>query len=81
MMKSAFYFILKAFFALKILQFLFCHFGRVEKRLDQKVKIYFTIYDVTAWEANNYNTHTVQYIKNKANQAMKFGQLIEQNYF
>ena len=38
-------------------------FGRVGKRLDKKVKVDFRICDVTKWEANNYNTHIVQYLK------------------
>ena len=38
-------------------------FGRVGKRLDKKVKVDFRICGVTKWEANNYNTHIVQYLK------------------
>ena len=33
-MKSAFYFIFKTLFVLKIFKFLSCYFGHVEKRLD-----------------------------------------------
>ena len=32
-----------------------------KKRLDQKDKINFKIYDVTTCLANNYNTHIAQY--------------------
>ena len=45
-----------------------------KKRLDQKDKVYFEIYDVTAWLTKNCNTHIAQYL---TNQTMKFGQLIE----
>ena len=38
-------------------------FGRVGKRLDKIVKVDFRICDVTKWEASNYNTHIVQYLK------------------
>ena len=46
-MKNAFYFILNALFVLKIFKFLSWLFGHVEKRLDQKDKVNFEIYDVT----------------------------------
>ena len=39
----------------------------------------FKIYDFKDWEANNYNTHIAQHLRNKDNQTMKFGQLIEYN--
>ena len=51
--------------------------------LKSPFKIYFEIYDVTAWLTMNYNIHTqylTQYLNNsrsKGNQTMKFGQLIE----
>ena len=48
-----------------------------KKRLDEKDKANFKIYDVTAWETNNCNTHIAQYLKRKGNQRIKFGQLIE----
>ena len=47
MMKNAFYFTLKANFALKIFKFLSVPTGQVEKRLDQKDKVNFKINDVT----------------------------------
>ena len=62
-MKYAFYFTLKGLFVLKILKFLSWISGQVEK---------------TAWEINNCNTHTIQYLK-KCNQVMKFGQFRRYN--
>ena len=64
MMKYAFYYILKGLFVLKIFKFLSWLFGHGEKRLYQKDKVNFKIYDVTAWLTNNYNTHIAQYITN-----------------
>ena len=55
-MKNTFYFVLKALFVLKIFNFL-------KKRLDQKDKVNFKIYDATTCLTNNYNTHIVQYLK------------------
>ena len=55
MMKDAFYFILKAFFVLKIFK---------SERLDQKDKVSLKIYDVTAWLTENYDTHIAQYLTN-----------------
>ena len=62
-MKNAFYFTLKALFVLKIFKFLSWLFGHVAKRLDQKDKVNFEFYDVTAWLINNYNTHIDQYLE------------------
>ena len=42
--------------------FVFKLFGHVEKLLDSKDNVNFKFYDVTAWKANNCNTHTVQYL-------------------
>ena len=63
MMKNAFYFTLKVLFVLKLFRLLSRLFGRIEKQLDQKDKINFKIYDVTAWLTNNCNTHIEQYLK------------------
>ena len=52
----AFYFILKAFFVLKIIEFLSWLFGHVDK-------VNFKIYDVTIWLTNNRNTHIAQYLR------------------
>ena len=50
-----------------------------EKRLDQKDKVNFKMYDVTTWLRNNCNTHIPHISLSKGNKAMKFGQLIEYN--
>ena len=63
MMKNASYFTLKALFVLKIFKFLSWLFGHVAKRLDKKDKVNFKFYDVTAWLANNCNTHIAQYLE------------------
>ena len=60
MMKNTFYFMLKSFFVLKIFRFLSWHFGHVRRRLDEKDKVNFKIYDVTTWLRNNCNTHIYQ---------------------
>ena len=62
-MKSAFYFMLKAIFVLDIFTFLSSLFGYVEKRLDQKAKVNFRIHDATDLTASNYNTYLDQYFK------------------
>ena len=49
MMKSAFSFLLKALFDLKIFTFLFQLFDYVEKQLDKKAMVNFKIYGVTGW--------------------------------
>ena len=61
-MKNAFYFTLKALFALKILDFCSDFFGHVGKRLDEKAKVNFKIYDVINYETNNCNAHIAQYL-------------------
>ena len=80
MMKNAFYFTLKALSVLKIFNFLSLVFGYVGKRFDLKDKVNFKIYGVTTWLTINCYTLIAQYIsRSKGNQAMKFGQLIENN--
>ena len=37
--------------------------GHVEKRLHKQVKTKFKIHDFTTWEANNYNAHIAQHLK------------------
>ena len=54
--KKCFLFHLKSAFVHKI-------FGHVGKWLDKKTKVNFKIYDLPAWETNNYNTHIGQYLK------------------
>ena len=62
-MKNVFYFILKALFVLKMFKFLYWLLGHVAKRLDKKDKVNFKFHDVTAWLANNRNTHIAQYLE------------------
>ena len=76
-MKNAFYFTLKALSVLKIFKFLSWLFGHAEKRLDEKGKINFKIYDVATWLTNNCKHMLTDISGSKDNQAMKFGQLIE----
>ena len=57
MAKNTFCFTSKALFVLKIFRFLSWLFGQVSKRLDEKDKVNFKFYDITAWLANNRNTH------------------------
>ena len=49
------------------------------KGLDQKDKVTLKIYDVTTWESNNCDINFQNTSRNKDNQTMKFGQLIEYN--
>ena len=58
-----FYFTLKkkVLFVLKIINFCSDFFGLAGKWFDKKAKVNFKIYDVTAWETNNYNTHIAHY--------------------
>ena len=62
MMKKAFYFIWKAFFILKIFNLLSYFLVILQKRLDQRDKVNFEIYDVKAWLAKCFNTDIVQYL-------------------
>ena len=55
---------LKALFVLKIFNFCPDFFDHVAKLLDKKAKADFKIYDTTAWETKNCNTHITQYLKN-----------------
>ena len=55
-------------------------FAHVEKRLDQKPKVYLKVYDVKAWLKKTIIIHILSNIsRSKRNHIMKFGQLIEQN--
>ena len=47
MVIDAFYFMLKAFFSLKIFKFLSHFFAHVGRRLDKEAKVNVKIYDVT----------------------------------
>ena len=57
---------LKALFIFEIFTFLPWLFAYVEKRLDEKAKINFKIYDVTDWTTNNCNTHIAQYLNQQS---------------
>ena len=63
MMKNTVYFMLKALFIPKMFKFSSKIFGHAGKRLDQKAKFSFKVYDITDWITNNYNTHNAQYLK------------------
>ena len=63
MMKNGFYCTSKSVFVLKVSGFLSCPFVHVAKRLDEKDKVNFKIYEVTAWLTNNCNTHSMQYLE------------------
>ena len=63
MMKNAFYFMLKALFLIEIFTFLYCIFGKLEKRLDKKTMVNFKIHDVTDWITNVCNINIAQYLK------------------
>ena len=79
MKKKAFNFTSKALFVLKMFKFLSWLFSHVAKRLHQKDKVNFEIYDVIAWLSNNCKTYIAQYLRRKGNQTMKFARLIEYN--
>ena len=57
MTEHAIYFISRALFVLEIFKFLSWLFGYLEKRLDKKAMVSFSIYHVTDWTTNNYNKH------------------------
>ena len=65
MMKNAFYFTLKALFILKVFKFLSRIFGLIRKKngLIGKINVVFKIYDVRAWEINNWNAQITEYFK------------------
>ena len=55
MMKNVFYFMLKALFVFEIFAFSSLLFGYVGKRLDEKAKVNFKIYDLSDRTTNNFN--------------------------
>ena len=55
MMKNVFYFMLKALFVFEIFAFLSLLFGYLGKRLDEKAKVNFKIYDLSDRTTNNFN--------------------------
>ena len=54
-------------------------FWYVAKRLDEKDKVNFKIYDVTAWLTNNRNTHIAKYFKKRRQSDNYICELIECN--
>ena len=70
----------KLFSLSRYFNFLSWIFDYLKKRLDQKDKVNFKIYHVTTWLKNNCNTDIDQ-SRSKDNQAMKFGQLIDEKHF
>ena len=83
MVKNVFYFILKALFFLEIF---FCLELLImqKKRLDQKDKVSFKIYDVTSWLTNNYNTHIDHYLvkqKQPDNEIWSVNRIYQEKYF
>ena len=54
-------------------------FGHVAKWLNYKDQVNFKFYDVTAWLTNNCKHILPNISRNKSNQTIKFGQLIEYN--
>ena len=83
MEENAFYFILKALFILKInvcLDFLV----KQKKRVDQKYRVYFKIYDVTAWLTNNCNSYIAQYLlklRQPFNKIWSVNRISQEKYF
>ena len=55
MMKNVFYFMLKTLFVFEIFAFLSLLFGYLGKRLDEKAKVNFKIYDLSDRATNNFN--------------------------
>ena len=56
-------------------------FGHIEKRLDQKNKVNFKIYDVTIWETNNCFPHISQHLGNQAIRQWNLVSLKEKSIF
>ena len=62
MMKCAFYFFLIALLVLKISVFCPDFFGYIWKRMEDKAKVNFKIYNIISWETTN-TQYIAQYIK------------------
>ena len=79
-MKNAFYLMLRALFVLEIFTFLSWVLGVVEKRIDSKDKVSFQNLSCPqiGTKIITINTFPISQ-ESKANQAMKFGQLIKYN--
>ena len=70
MMKNAYYFLLKVLFVLGV----FCS---IQKRLDKKTIVNFKIYDFMTRQQLITIPILLNISRNKGNQTMKFGQVIE----
>ena len=79
MMKTAFYFMLKALFVLEILTFLSWLLGYVGNRPDKKAMFNFKIYNATDWTTNSHKHILFNISRSKGNETMKCGQLIKYN--
>ena len=78
MIQNAFYFTLKALFALRVFKFLSWLFGHEGNRLDQKDKINFKIYGVTILGKKQLQcTLFPNMSRSKISQTRKFAQFIE----
>ena len=63
-MKNIFYFPFNALsMILRYLRFSPDFSVHIEKGLDKRANVNFTIYDVLNWDTNNYGTHIAQYFK------------------
>ena len=62
MMKNVFYFVLKAFFVLKIFIYFDNFLAMYRKQLDYKNNVNFKTHDVAAWLKENCNVHIAQYL-------------------
>ena len=77
MMKNDFYFILTAFFVLKVFKFCPEFLVMWKSNLIKKAKVSFKIYDVTTW-GSTIATHILLSIsRSKGNLIVKFAQLIK----
>ena len=79
MIKNVFYFTSKTLFVPKIFKILSWLFGHVAKQHDEKGKVIFKFYDVTAWLTSNRLRILPNISRSIGNQTMEFGQLIECN--
>ena len=76
--ENAFYFNLKACFVLKIFKCFVYFLVMQKKRLDQKTKVNFEIYDVLVWLTKNYAYCPISH---KLKATRQFGQLTECNKY
>ena len=55
--------LLEALSVLQLLKFLSRLFDDAAKKLDNKAKVNFKVYDIATWETNNCNSHIAQNLK------------------